>query len=385
MLKRMITNVFLRNLKAYKSGKRLIINQGGQGSSKTYSILQVLYGLCLEKSRRITICSYALPHLKQGAMADFERILESFGVDVGLIKNKSENTYQIGASTVDFFGLESNEAKAHGPRRDILFINECNRRISYDVYDHLASRTQECVFLDFNPYISGWLQETVIPHFEHELIKSTYLDNPYLPASERQNIEMKRDKPEFAMWFKVYGLGELGSLAGAILPNWRYGEFDESLSYGFGLDFGFNDPDALVKVAIDQKRKIIYCDEKIYKSGNTPDQLKQMIGTYVNRNELIIADCADAKSIYMLQRYFNIASVNKKTYQVSEALRLMQDYEIVITEGSRNLAKELDNYIWHDKKSGVPIGTFNHLIDGIRYYFMKSVNTRKESHQVWHG
>ena len=381
----MITNVFLRNLKAYKSGKRLIINQGGQGSSKTYSILQVIYGICLEKkARRITICSYALPHLKQGAMADWERVLESFGVDVGMVKNKTENTYQIGLSIVDFFGLESNEAKAHGPRRDILFINECNRRITYEVYDHLASRTQECVFLDFNPYISGWLQETVMLHFVYELIKSTYLDNPYLPVTERQNIEMKRDKPEFAMWYKVYGLGELGSLAGAILTNWRYGDFDASLPFGYGLDFGFSDPDCLVKVSIDQKRKIIYCDEKIYKSGNTPDQLRQMIGTYAGRNDLIIADSADAKSINMLQRYFNIVPTNKKKVPVAEALKMMQDYEIIVTEGSRNLAKELDNYIWHDKKSGVPIGTFNHLIDGIRYYFTNSVSVRGESHQTWY-
>jgi len=72
---------------------------------------------------------------------------------LGLIKNKSESNYSVGKSTIDFFGVEANEAKAHGPRRDILFINECNRKISNDVFDHLNSRTQECTFLDFNPDI----------------------------------------------------------------------------------------------------------------------------------------------------------------------------------------------------------------------------------------
>ena len=377
----MVTNVFLRNLNAYKAGKRLIIDQGGQGSSKTYSILQVIYGICLEKkARRITVCSYALPHLKQGAMADWERILNFFGVNVEEVKNKSENTYQIGNSIIDFFGLESNEAKAHGPRRDILFINECNRRISYEVYDHLASRTQECVFLDFNPYISGWLQEIVMPNFEHELIKSNYLDNPYLPASERENIESKRDKPEFAMWWQVYGLGELGSLAGAILTNWRYGDFDTSLAYGFGLDFGYNDPDALVKVAIDQGNKRIYCDEQVYKSGNTPEQLRQIITSCVRRNDLIVADSADPRLISEFGKYFNIRPVKKGS--VAETLKLMQDYEIVVTEGSRNLAKELNNYIWHDKKAGVPIGSFNHLIDAMRYYFM-NYSGAPRGNQIW--
>jgi len=362
----------------------LIIDQGGQGSGKTYAILQVIYGICLEKkARRITICSYALPHLKQGAMADWERVLESFGVDVGAVKNKTENTYQIGNSTVDFFGIESNEAKAHGPRRDILFINEVNRRVSYEVYDHLSSRTQECVFLDFNPYIAGWLQEIVMPNFDHELIHSTFRDNPYLPAAELQNILMKKDKPGFEMWWRVYGMGELGSLAGAILTNWKYGEFNNSLPFGFGMDFGYNDPDTLVKVAIDQKNKIIYADEKIYKSGNSLDQLRQMIGFHATRNDLIIADCADARSINMLQKYFNVRPTNKAKYPVAEALKMMSDYEIIITEGSSNLAKELNNYIWHDKKSGVPIGSFNHLIDGLRYYFIQNIHATRESHQVW--
>lgn len=380
-----MTNVFVRNLKAYRAGKRLIINQGGQGSSKTYSILQVIYGICLKpKPRRITVCSYALPHLKQGAMADWEKILRFFGVDVEAVKNKTENTYQIGNSIVEFFGLESNEAKAHGPRRDILFINECNRRISYEVYDHLASRTQECVFLDFNPYISGWLQEIVMPNFEYELIHSTYKDNPWLPASERENIESKRDKPEFAMWYKVYGQGELGSLAGAILPNWKYGAFDESLPYAYGLDFGFRDQDAFVKVAIDRKKQIIYCDEKIYKSGNSTDQLRQMIAYHSSRKDLIIADCANPRTILELKTYFNIEPVNKGKWTVAEALKMMQDYEIIITDDSRNLGKELDNYIWNDKKAGIPIDAYNHLIDGIRYVFQHFMNIRKASYQIWH-
>jgi phage terminase large subunit len=384
MPRKMITNVFIRNLKAFQAGKKLIINQGGQGSSKTYSILQVIYGICREpKARRISICSYALPHLKQGAMADWERILKFFGVEVEEVKNKTENTYQIGASTVEFFGLEGSEAKAHGPRRDILFINEANRRVEYDVYAHLAGRTHECVFLDFNPYISGWIQEVVMLNFEYELIHSTYLDNPFLPQTERENIESKRDKPEFAMWYKVYGLGELGSLAGAILPNWSYGPVDESLPYVYGLDFGFRDQDAFVKVAIDKKRKIIYADEKIYKSGNSNDQLRQLIAYHCERRDLIIADCADARMINELSRYFNIKPVNKKKWTIGEALKMMQDYEIVITDGSRNLAKELDNYIWNDKKAGIPIDAYNHLIDGIRYVFQYSMNSGG-SIQIWY-
>jgi phage terminase large subunit len=75
-----------------------------------------------------------------------------------------------------------------------------------------------------------------------------------------------------------------------------------------------------------------------------------------------------------LRRYFNINPVNKTKWSVVEALKMMQDYEIVITETSYNLAKELNNYIWNDRKAGVPIGDFNHCIDAIRYYFQTFQN-----------
>ena len=382
-----LTNVFDRNLDAYQAGEHLIINQGGQGSSKTYSILQLLYLIAKKERKRITVASYALPHLKQGAMADFEKILESFGENPAALKNISESTYYIGRSSIEFFGIEGNIAKAHGPRRDILFINECNRKITYEVYDQLSTRTQGAVFLDYNPDQEFWVHDKLIPNFQHTLIKSTYLDNPWLPEKELNNIIAKKDKLGFENWWKVYGLGELGKLEGAIFMNWRYlkeGEiFDPSFPYAFGLDFGFNDPDALVKVAIDHKNKIIFAEEKIYKDGNSFQDLWVLIGEHCNRNDAITADCADARMISELKKYFNIKPVNKKTWTVSEALKMMQDYEIIIPEASTNLAKELSNYMWNDKKAGIPIDGFNHLIDGMRYRFMESI--KQPSHQVWHG
>ena len=378
-----LTDVFSKNLDAYQNDAHLIINQGGQGSSKTYSILQLIYFIAKKQSKRITIASYALPHLKAGPMLDFDKILIGAGENPRALKNISESTYYLNGSVIEFFGTEGNIAKAHGPRRDILFINEVNRKITYEVFDQLFTRTQGTVFLDFNPDQEFWLHEKVIPNFPYTLIKSNYLDNPWLPEREKQNILLKKDKPGFENWWRVYGLGELGKLEGSILQNWRFGEFDISLPYGFGLDFGFNDPDALVKVAIDNKRKIIYCDEKIYKEGNSFDQLRQLIVPHANRNDLIIADCADARMISELKRYFNIRPVNKQKWTVAEALKLMQDYEIIITETSHNLEKELNNYIWNDKKAGIPIDGFNHLIDAMRYWFQESL--RSGGHQTWYG
>jgi phage terminase large subunit len=384
-----LTNVFRRTSEAFRNalngtGPRLIIEQGGQGSSKTYSTLQVIYNaLSVGPMIPTTICSYALPHLKLGALTDFDNILTSFGENIGDIKkDPSHPTYQIGKSRIDSYGVEGNVAMAHGPRRKILFINEVNRKITYEVFDQLFSRS-EITIIDYNPDQEFWLHDKVLPFIPHVIIQSNFLDNPYLPVNELNNILMKRNKPGFENWWKVYGLGELGRLEGAIFPNWHYGEFDTSLPVSYGLDFGFNDPDAMIRTAIDSKRKIIYWDEKIYKSGNSFEQLRLLMAEHCNRNDAITADCADARMISQLKQYFNIAPVNKVKWTVAEAIKMMQDYEIVITETSYNLTKELNNYIWNDKKAGIPIDGFNHLIDAGRYRFQESIRSRGGG--VWHG
>lgn len=369
------TNVFERNILAYQKPAQLIINQGGTSSSKTYSILQLLFLIAYlqKKHRIISVVSFALPHLKLGAIRDFNNILLSNGIIPDEVCKKTDMEYKIGNSIIEFFGTE-NLGKVHGPRRDILFINEANN-IKHDIYTQLAIRTRETIFLDYNPVQSFWCHEEVMPKFPHEFIQSTYLDNNFLDLNTIKQIEARRNNEH---WWQVYGMGEVGKLEGAIFYNWHYGEFDSSLPFSYGIDFGFNDPDALVKVAVDHKRRKIYAQEMIYKSGNSFDVLKRLISDHVNRNDLITGDCADARMINELSRFFNIQPVNKKVISVSEALKMMQGYELIISEESYNLGKELSNYIWDDKKAGIPVHAFCHLIDAMRYAFQTVINPQTE-------
>lgn len=377
-----LTPIFKKNSKAYRDGHNLIINQGGQGSSKTYSVLDLFYLLPkyrFPKERKIfTIASNSLPHLKLGAIRDFEEILLSFGENPDSLHHKTDHYFKIGNSIIDYFGIRDSYSKVIGPRRDFLFLNEINNKIIYKDFDQLNQRTEECTFVDYNPRSEFWLHDEVIPHFRHAFIKSTYLDNPYIPKNELKKILWKKDKPQFAEWWKVYGLGELGQFEGAIFTNWEYGEFNpDGLASGFGLDFGFHPaPDSLVDVTIDKKRKIIYAKECIYETELLPSQLSDKIGEHASRSNQIIADSADPRLRKYLEAKYNIRGV-KKTGTVAEWIRLMQDYKLIITEGSHNLAKELNNYVWSDKKAGIPIDEWNHLIDGIRYRFMAQNQMRK--------
>lgn len=375
-----VTNVFRRNLKAIAQNKRFIINQGGTSSSKTYSILQNIVLICLKRQNLIiSIVSETGTHLKRGAMRDFFQILVNEGLYDPSLHNRSENSYRIGTNYIEFFSGDRVE-KMKGARRDILFVNEAYA-LKYDVFDQLEVRTKWLVFIDFNPVAEFWVHDEILSKVpdECEFIHSTFKDNPYL---EKRIIESILRHRQSEYWWKVYGEGVIGQLEGAIFQRWRYGEFDDSLPYSFGLDFGFNDPDALVKVAFDQKRKLMFWDEKIYKEGNSFEDLRLLISQHVTRNDLITADCADARMIDQLKKYFNIKPVNKSRWTVSQALRMMQDYEHVITETSTNLVREFKNYLWDDRRAGIPINDFDHCIDAGRYRFMETIN--KNQGAVWH-
>jgi phage terminase large subunit len=390
-----LTNVFRRNAEALinainGTGPRLIINEGGQGSSKTYSILQVIYNaLSSGPKMKTTFCSYALPHLKQGVIADFDNILNSFGEETAEVKSSpAQPLYKIGKSEINCYGVEGNLAMAHGPRRKILYINECNRKITYDVFDQLFSRS-EITFVDYNPDREFWMHEKVMPNIPHVLIRSNFTDNPYLPQGELQNILMKKDKPQFTNWWRVYGLGLLGRLEGVVFSNWSHGDFDTSLPFGYGLDFGFNpDPDAMIKVAIDKKAKKIYAKECFYQANQLVENLRANISQYATMNDLIVADSASPRMIAELKgksgdkHRFNVRPVVKFDGSVNEGIRILQDFELIIDEDSPNLEKELNNYIWNDKKAGIPIDDFNHLIDPLRYYVMTQLS-KSSGYQKW--
>ena len=378
------TSVFDKNLEAYNEGYEIIINQGSTRSSKTISELQIptIKFANTRKEYKCSVVSRSLPQLKLGAMYDFEKfVLRPYGIDPERVKNKTEHHYKINNSIIEFFGADQLD-KVHGPARNWLIMNEAPF-IKYDVFEQLWQRTDGPIFIDFNPTQRFWVHDNIMPDYKHKFIKSTYKDNEYLPDRIRQRLDKKvqiylnkkargEDVRHLENWYRVYACGEIGHNEGSVLTNWEYGEFDTSLNYIYGLDYGFYpDPDALVKVAIDEKRKIIYVDELIYETQQGTEDLISKLRDNINGRDLIIAESASPRTNFDVKKKgFNIKAVSK-TKTVAEWLRIMQDYKIVITERSYNLEKELSSYVWSDKKAGIPIDDFNHLIDAIRYVFME--------------
>lgn len=370
------TKVYEKNLGHYIDNSPLIINQGGTSSSKTFSVLQLLFTIAFLSKKRliISIVSYSLPHLKLGAMRDFESILIGEGYNIKEIKDHTNNFYRINNSIIEFFSAD-NLGKVHGPRRDLLYLNECNH-LKYEIYNQLAIRTRGTIFLDFNPTRQFWVHDEVIPNEKHSFIKSTYLDNNFLDGNTIARIETRKKNIN---WWTVYGLGEVGKLEGAIIQNWVFGEFNELLPYSYGFDFGVRDPDALVKVAVDKKNKKIFWKEELYKNNLSTDNLVSEL-SHIDKNKMIIAESATPRTIKDLKsKGFNIRAVKKS--KIVDDIKVLTSYDLIIDNNSYNLGKELNNWVWLDKKGNIPLDDYNHLIDAARYGTMIYLNSKKKNGQ----
>lgn len=202
-------------------------------------------------------------------------------------------------------------------------------------------------------------------------IHTTYLDNiNNLDTSFLNQVEqVKLNQPDK---FKHIILGGwLNKAEGVVFTNWSIGEFDNSIPNVFGQDYGFSiDPSVLVNVAIDKKLKRIYVNECFCKQAMTTTDIELENKRHAG-NKLIIGDNSEPRLIDELKRKgLNIKGAVKGEGSVSGGIAMMQDYEIVVTETSLNIIKELNNYSWSDKKSGTPIDAYNHTIDAIRYAVM---------------
>jgi phage terminase large subunit len=371
--------VFEMTLQAYEQGKKVIIHKGGTGSGKTEDIIIFLCFIIAlkQKNQIITIVSESRPHLDIGAI----RILKKYLVKSGLYELIKFNetlgrcVFNNTGSIIEFFSADRIE-KALGARRNWLFGNEINS-LKEEIWDELARRSQ-FIIADFNPTVQFWLEDWIQNYNDTIIITSNYLSNPNLPEFEKERIKKRAERDH--NFKRIHIDCEYGGMEGLIYPNWKFGEFDNSLPYIFGLDFGFHpDPDAMVKVAIDKKRKLIYLHECFYERDQLLQDLKSNVAKHAKSHELIIADSASPRMIAELRNQFNIKGVQNKNK--IEGIRIIQDYELIVTKESTNLTKELRNYIWSDKKAGIPIDAFDHLLDPLNYVVL--TQNRSSGHQTW--
>jgi len=359
--------------------RRIKIIQGGTSAGKTFGILPVLIDKATKTAGlEISVVAESIPHLRRGALRDFEKIMKWTGRFFGDRFNKTLLKYEFAnGSFIEFFSADDS-SKLRGARRDILYINECNN-VPFEAYNELAIRTKKEVYLDFNPANEFWVHKELKDEPDSDFIILTYKDNEALDESIVQQIEKNREKAStsayWANWWKVYGEGQVGSLEGVVFNNWKQIDIlpTEAKLIGIGLDFGYtNDPTAIIEVYNYNGTRII--NELAYRTG----MLNSDIAKVLPNNVTIYADSAEPKSIEEIRRYGKtIKPVTKGKDSINYGIDVMQRNNYLVTSNSSNLIKELRSYCWDTDKTGMrlnkPIDHFNHAIDALRYHEMETL------------
>lgn len=373
----------IKRIRRMTARKKVI--QGGTSAGKTYAILAVLIDIAAKVKTEISVVSESIPHLRRGAMKDFGKVMQwtNRWRDEGWNKTLLTYTFANG-STIEFFSADQ-EAKLRGARRQVLYINEANN-IEFEAYHQLAIRTSEAIYIDFNPVSEFWAHTEVLAEQDSELIVLTYRDNEALPATIRDDIEAAQVKAAtstyWANWWKVYGLGEVGSLQGVVFDDWQQVDgidFAGDKLVAIGLDWGYtNDPTAVV--AVYKRGGAILLHELIYQNGLTNQDIADHLRKLgIGRSWPIIADSAEPKSIEEVHRLgFNIHPATKGADSIRNSIDILKRQPLLVTRESTNLIKELRNYTWDTDKTGaslgVPIDRYNHAIDAVRYVALNKLS-----------
>jgi phage terminase large subunit len=378
-----VTPVFTKN---YHSTKKIIINRGGTRSSKTRSLAQLsllfLITGHITKTHRVqtgvwsTVRRFSTT-LDATVMRDFEEEMDKQGLRDAIVINKTKRTYSYGSRMIEFIGADD-EQKLRGSKRAVLYCNEANELNFREQFFQLLIRTEEKIFIDFNPDDENiWInteleQKRALEKGDVEVIVSTYKDNTFLPKTLIDEIEYLQ-KTDAEFW-KVYGLGQYGRRYGLIFENFEIIDKipEGALRLGMGMDFGFSaDPTALVEVYRFDGGIII--NELMYERNLTNNDISERMRKMgINKKLEIIADSAEPKSIEELYRLgWNIHPAAKGPDSIKNGIDILKRFKISITQSSVNVIKEFRSYKWKEDKEGnpmnVPVDYLNHALDAIRY------------------
>jgi len=323
----------------------------------------------------MTVVAESYPHLNLGAMRDFKSIMVSHGYWDDKCWNESSHTYKFETGTILEFISFDKFGKAHGPRRDILFINEANN-LPYPIVDQLITRTRKIVWMDWNPSEEFWFYTEMLGRREDiDFITLTYKDNEALDEITIKEIESHKHNKQ---WWQVYGLGQLGELEHKIYKNWQIIDEipHEAKLIRRGLDFGYSiDPTVLEDIYEYNGGYII--DEQLYQKGLSNKSIADFINNLPEQGTLVIADSAEPKSIDEIASYgVNIIPATKGQGSVLQGIQYVQGLKISVTSRSVKTIKAYRNYLFTIDKNGNVINVPNDSVhewsnpmDAIRYGF----------------
>ena len=374
-----------------KEDSRYYIVTGGRGSGKSFSTAFMLVTLISNESGHVILFTrYTLISAHISIIPEFIEKIEMLGLESKFSITKDEIVNLETGSKILFKGIKTSSGTQTANLKSLQgistwILDEAEELTDEDTFDKIDlsirhKTKQNRVILILNPATKehfiyqrffegkGVNAGSNVTKGDTTYIHTTYLDNAAnLSQSFLEQIETIRERRPERYKHQIMG-GWLDKADGVIFNNWKVGEFRNVGTSVYGQDFGFsNDPTTLVETSIDKANKVIYLRLHLYQTGLTTSEIYTINKRFAN-DSLIIADSAEPRLINELRaKGLNILEAVKGQGSVTHGITLLQDYDLIIDEGSLDLIKELNNYSWLEKKSKTPIDNYNHALDAIRY------------------
>ena len=372
-----------------------LVMKGGAGSGKSVASAQkILFRILMDYNKsfkhRFLALKKTAPFARRSLFPMFKDMIEEWNLNQICDVNKTNMVFTFNnGSQIDVMGLDESEKVKSIAGVTGIFMEEATE-FTYEDFMQLSLRmrgkidTYYQIMAAFNPTSKlSWLYKEFYENPERygdlaTLHLSTYEDNLFLDEAYKEKLRSlgKRDYG----WYRIYCLGEWGSLENIIYSNWKtVPSFPEEIKdISLGLDFGYNHPHALTQLGFTDEG--IFVKELLYKSRLTIsrliEQMKRIIPEgsegQVTRNTPIYCDNARPEAIQQIrQAGFNAIKVIKGNNSVKEGIDLVKQHDLMVTKDSINVINELTGYKWREDKDGnvfeEPLKYKDDAMDSIRY------------------
>ena len=369
---------------------RYYIITGGRASGKSFSVNLMLVLLTYEANHTILFTRYTLTSAYVSIIPEFIEKIEMLDKFDDFHITKDEIINLRSGSKIVFKGIKTSSGDQTANLKSITgvttwVLDEAEELTDESTFDKIdltirETKNQNRIILILNPTTKEhWIYQrffedkgiqegTNTEKDNTTYIHTTYQDNiTNLSKSFLKEIDDLKIRRPLKYKHVIMG-GWLDKAEGVIFNNWTIGKFKRVGVSVWGQDYGFsNDPTTLIETNIDTSNKRIYLKECFYLPSLTTSQITRLNEQHA-KGGLIIADSAEPRLISEIRaKGCNVKPSVKGQGSVTYGISLLQDYDLIISEDSINLVKELNNYSWLERKSNTPIDKFNHLIDAIRY------------------
>ena len=369
---------------------------GGSSSGKSYFLSQRVI-MDVIKGRNYLIVRNVASTVRYSVYNQIVKTILLFGLgDVFDIKRGDMSiTCVLNNKQILFTGLDDVEKlKSITPISGVLtdvWIEEATET-SYDAYKQLTKRLRgisdngeeelkKRVTLSFNPVLrTHWIYREFFGNWDDSkdsyrdedllILKTTYKNNAYLTEDDIKALESEKDE----YFYQVYTLGNWGVLGKVIYKNWHTEDLsdkkDKFDNIFCGLDFGWTNPNAMVKIHVDMDQKKIYVFDELYQSGQLIEDLAEDVRRIAG-DEYVTCDSEDPRMVFTLGSMGVKAIPAKKGNTVVFGIKWLQSFEIIVDTSCQNFKNEIQAYHWDEDKNGNvlerPVKKNDHLLDALRY------------------